>query len=128
MGNFDLQNLVTPVKPDVLDRLLREADMDPQKTEFLVGGGFQNGFDLCYRGPQARQSKSHNLPFTVENSLVLCKKLMKEVQLRRVAGPFDEIPYDNFIQSLIGLVPKTKEHRPGGFSISLVTFQMAANQ
>ena len=31
---------------------------------------------------------------------------MKEVQLGRYAGPFDEIPYDNYMQSPIGLVPK----------------------
>ena len=31
---------------------------------------------------------------------------MKEVKLKRYAGPFKEIPFDNFIQSPIGLVPK----------------------
>ena len=31
---------------------------------------------------------------------------MKEVHLKRVAGPFKEIPFTNFIQSPIGLVPK----------------------
>ena len=31
---------------------------------------------------------------------------MKEVSLNRYAGPFDEVPYHNFIQSPIGLVPK----------------------
>ena len=31
---------------------------------------------------------------------------MKEVKLGRVAGPFKEVPYKNFIQSPIGLVPK----------------------
>ena len=31
---------------------------------------------------------------------------MKEVQAQRVAGPFNEIPYKNYIQSPIGLVPK----------------------
>ena len=33
---------------------------------------------------------------------------MKEVQAGRYAGPFNTIPYDNFIQSPIGLVPKDK--------------------
>ena len=32
---------------------------------------------------------------------------MKEVQSGRYAGPYDEIPYENFIQSPIGLVPKS---------------------
>ena len=31
---------------------------------------------------------------------------MKEVKANRVVGPFKEIPYKNFIQSPIGLVPK----------------------
>ena len=31
---------------------------------------------------------------------------MKEVRLKRVAGPYNTIPFDNFIQSPIGLVPK----------------------
>ena len=34
------------------------------------------------------------------------EKLMKEVKLGRVAGPFREIPYYNYMQSPIGLVPK----------------------
>ena len=33
-------------------------------------------------------------------------KIMKEVEEGRIAGPFDDIPYDNYIQSPIGLVPK----------------------
>ena len=87
--------------------MLRQADYDPQEIEFIVGG-FRYGFDLCYRGPQFRQSKSQNLPFNVGNPTILWQKLMKEVWLLRVAGPFDQIPYDNFIQSPIGLVPKDK--------------------
>ena len=31
---------------------------------------------------------------------------MKEVNLKRFAGPFDEIPFKHFVQSPIGLVPK----------------------
>ena len=31
---------------------------------------------------------------------------MKEVKLGRVAGPFDSIPFKNYVQSPIGLVPK----------------------
>ena len=42
----------------------------------------------------------------VGNKVELWNKLMKEVKLKRVAGPFDHIPFDNFIQSPIGLVPK----------------------
>ena len=31
---------------------------------------------------------------------------MKEVKLKRYAGPYEEIPYEFFVQSPIGLVPK----------------------
>ena len=37
---------------------------------------------------------------------ILWNKVMKEVKLNRYVGPFKDIPYDNFIQSPIGLVPK----------------------
>ena len=33
-------------------------------------------------------------------------EVMKEVKLKRYAGPFETIPYDHYIQSPIGLVPK----------------------
>ena len=36
----------------------------------------------------------------------ICKKIMKEVQMGRYAGPFEKIPYENYIQSPIGLVLK----------------------
>ena len=50
-----------------------------------------------------------NIPFFVGNCEVMWNKLMKEVKLQRVAGPFDHIPFEHFIQSPIGLVPKDGE-------------------
>ena len=38
--------------------------------------------------------------------MILWNKVMKEVEAKRFAGPFEKIPFDNFIQSPIGLVPK----------------------
>ena len=38
----------------------------------------------------------------------LWNKVMKEVKLGRYAGPFTKVPYDNYIQSPIGVVPKHK--------------------
>ena len=40
------------------------------------------------------------------NKEILWEKLLKEVRLGRVASPFDEVPFENFIQSPIGLVSK----------------------
>ena len=37
---------------------------------------------------------------------MLWNKIMKEVKCKRYTGPFSSIPYDYFIQSPVGLVPK----------------------
>ena len=103
--NFDLYNLVTPVNVDVLEQLLRESSYDETETEFLING-FRNGFSIGYRGPLNRQSRSRNIPFTVGNKEILWLKLLKEVGLKRVAGPFNSIPFRFYMQSPIGLVPK----------------------
>ena len=103
--NLDLDHICTPVKWQVFENFLKEANYDAKETTFLVQG-FKEGFDLGYQGPTNRQSRAHNLPFHIGNRVQLWNKLMKEVKLKRVTGPFDEIPFDNYIQSPIGLVPK----------------------
>ena len=84
---------------------MRRANYDEDETLFLEDG-FSNGFDIGYEGPQIRQSESENIPLRVGNQTELWNKLMKEVKLKRVAGPYDHIPFENYIQSPIGLVPK----------------------
>ena len=103
--SFDLTNIVTPVNPGKLANMLRESHYDEQETQFLESG-FTHGFDIGYRGPVNRQSLSDNIPLRIGSKEELWNKLMKEVKLKRVAGPFVKIPFDNFIQSPIGLVPK----------------------
>ena len=85
--------------------MLKQTGYPEDETKFLVDG-FTIGFDIGYKGPQNRQSRSRNIPFTVGDKYELWSKIMKEVKLKRFAGPFKTIPYDNFIQSPIGLVPK----------------------
>ena len=105
--NFDLSSIITPVNADWLEYLLQTTNYDSAETKFLVDG-FKQGFDIGYQGPQIRQSRSENIPFTpgVGNHTEMWNKIMKEVEAGRVAGPFNEIPFKNFIQSPIGLVPK----------------------
>ena len=105
VSNYDLNAIVTPVKVDALERLLREANNDTQETDFLVDG-FRNRFDIQYQGPIIRKSTSRNIPFTVGDKFVLWDKIMKEVKEGRYAGPYDEILFENYMQSPIGLVPK----------------------
>ena len=88
-----------------LERLLEITQYDKTESKFLIDG-FSNGFDLGYRGPEDVKQRSRNLKFTIGDKLELWNKVMKEVKERRYAGPFKEIPYDNYIQSPIGLVPK----------------------
>ena len=99
-------NIVTPVNTDLLEKLLIQSKYDREETKYLVDG-FRNGFDIKYEGPQDRRDYSENIPFkSVGSSQELWEKLMKEVKLKRYAGPFNKVPFSNFIQSPIGLVPK----------------------
>ena len=68
--------------------------------------GFTRGFDLHYEGPQNVCSYSKNLLFRIGDECELWKKLLDEVKLGRVARPFMTVPFETFIQSPIGLVPK----------------------
>ena len=67
---------------------------------------FKNGFDLGYRGDENVRLTAPNLKFVIGDEVELWNKVMTEVELKRYAGLFEKIPFDNFIQSPIGLVPK----------------------
>ena len=83
-----------------------ESNYDKIETEFLLDG-FSNGFSIGYEGPEDVKITSPNLKFReVGDSVTLWNKVMKEVKAERYAGPLEHIPFDNFIQSAIGLVPK----------------------
>ena len=103
--NFDLENLVTPVDAEVLEDLLTKTHDNKDKTAFLVNA-FKNFFLLGYNGPDIIQQTSANLPLEINSELELWNKVMKEVKLKCFPGPFKEIPFENYIQSPIGLVPK----------------------
>ena len=105
--NLDLTSIITPVKVKVLEDLLLESQYDKNEIDFLIDG-FTNGFDISYEGPVHRRDTASNLPFQVGvgDKYDLWNKIMKEVEERRYAGPYDQIPFDSCIQSPIGLVPK----------------------
>ena len=81
------------------------SNYNNEKRLELVNG-FLHGFDVGYRGPENRRDSAENIPISVGSHVEMWNKLMKEVKLGRVAGPFNEIPFKNYIQSPIGLVPK----------------------
>ena len=104
--NFDLEKVVTPVKADVLESLLRVSGYDIEKSRFLVDR-FRNGFSLGYKGKRKNIKRlAPNLKVRVGKEVILWNKVMKEVKAGRYTGLFVDPPFEDFIQSLIGLVPK----------------------
>ena len=105
--NLDIETIVTPIKVTKFNQLLLDAKFPEEDWKFLIQG-FTEGFDIGYNGPKNRRSIADNIPFStgVGDDIEMWNKIMKEVRLGRYAGPFMEIPYDYFIQSPIGLVPK----------------------
>ena len=98
-------NPITLLNVSKYVRALQEADYNPEEIRFLKDG-FTNGFDIGYRGPKIHQSRSKNITFTIGDKMDMWGKIMKEVKAKRFAGPYEAIPYENFIQSPTGLVPK----------------------
>ena len=94
-----------PLNVTEYERLLKLARYDEMKTKFLVEG-FSRGFDIGYQGPQQRTYISRNIPLTVGSKQIMWDKIIKEVAESRYAGPFERPPFDRFVQSPIGLVPK----------------------
>ena len=85
--------------------MLAASQYPVKKTQFLVDG-FSNGFSLNYHGKRDIIQTAPNLKFRVGNPTILWNKLMEEVKVGRVAGPYIQPPFKNYIQSPIGLVPK----------------------
>lgn len=96
---------MTPVRVAKLKELLEETGYDRDKTDFLVQG-FSKGFKLGYDGPKNRQTLARNHRLRAGNPTVLWNKVMNEVKVKRLAGPYESPPYDNFIQSPITLIRK----------------------
>ena len=87
---------------------MEESEYDTEKTNYLVDG-FTKGFSLQYQGPLSGcKRRAPNLKLRVGSKLELWNKVMNEVELGRYAGPFEEPPFEQYVQSPIGLVPKDK--------------------
>ena len=50
-SNKNLKDIVTPVKVQECEKLLRESGYDVAKTQYLMNG-FKKGFTLGYQGPK----------------------------------------------------------------------------
>ena len=102
--NYDLDNIFTPVNAKVFGNLLRNSGYLKEKVHFIESG-FSSGFLLHYQGPEVTHT-APNLKLRIGSKLELWNKVMKEVGEKRFAGPYEKVPFDNYIQSPIGLVPK----------------------
>ena len=100
-----MDEIVTPINVDRLKYYMKLTHFDEVKSRALLKG-FTEGFDIGYREPSDRRDFAANIPITVGSEEELWQKIMKEVKARRFSGPFRAPPYDSFIQSSIGLVPK----------------------
>ena len=106
--DLNLNDIVTPVNAALLKSYLTEANYPQSEIDFLYSG-FMAGFTIGYQGPIDRANLSKNIPFKagIGDEIELWNKIMIEVEANRVACPFtDGVPYINFMQSPIGLVPK----------------------
>ena len=103
--NGDIEKIVMPINIQRLKEMLETSNYNKEETAYLVKG-FTDGFDICYRGPTDRQDRSANSPFRIGKKFELWEKLMREVKLGRYAGPFEQIPFKEYMQSPIRLVLK----------------------
>lgn len=75
-----------------------------EAREFLYKG-FTEGFRIPHSGDRPTGIPS-NLPSALQHFQVVEEKLNKEIKANRIAGPFRQIPCENYVCSPIGIVPK----------------------
>ena len=80
--NYDVTNIITPVKVDVYENMLRTCGYDKIKSKYLVQG-FKKGFSLKFEGNNQVRRTAPNLPFSVGDKFQLWEKVMKEVKDKR---------------------------------------------
>ena len=95
---------MTPIRAEILDQYLQ--GYSPTKREFLVDG-FINGFQIQFEGiMQFRDCR--NLLSARKLPHILKEKKNFELKAKRVVGQFYEPPFQDFIVSPLGLVPKKR--------------------
>ena len=106
-----LGNSPIKIKP-----LIKELQSYPlRKVADELTYGFINGFHLHYSGPREHR-ESPNLKSAYEHKDELISKVKKEIELGRIAGPFNVLPLPNLQVSPVGIVPKSD-----GISWRLIT-------
>ena len=93
----------SPINCNTLEILIKDYPLEDVKLELV--NGFKNGFRLQYNGPRI-SVMSRNLLSAEYNKYDTLNKLLKEVKLGRMLGPFTKKPISNLRVSPIGLTPK----------------------
>ena len=103
IDQYDVWSLgYSPIKNDILENMLHNY---PSKRDAkLILYGFKYGNELNYRGLRLPQEYG-NLLSVKQNPFAAINKLKNEIDLGRMAGPFDHRPISNLRCSPIGLVP-----------------------
>ena len=73
--------------------------------------GFQNGFRIPFSGPYPPHT-TKNLQSAFQHPEAISEKLSKEISKGRIAGPYNSPPFEQFVVSPLGVVPKKT---PGQF-------------
>ncbi len=102
-GNFNLTEICTPVCAEVLAQYLEGYSADDK--EFVLRG-FREGFHLNSSIDKKVTIETNNMPSAEAHPEIVWEKITKEVNDGRVAGPFDRTPFEHYICSPLGLVPK----------------------
>jgi len=101
----------SPINIHALDSYLA---LYPDKASAAVlKEGFVFGFKLGYQGDRKFRESPNLKSINTDPDMALAK-VMKEVGLSRIAGPFSQVPISDLIISPIGLVPKSE---PGKFRL-----------
>ena len=93
--------------PTALRDLLYICNYDVVETEYLLDS-FSKGFSVfCEK--TSFQMDCKNLKSALEKPDVVSDKLCRELQAKRIAGPFLDRPCTNFNVSPLGLCPKKEK-------------------
>ena len=95
----------TPVKRETLARMLQNY---PNKQ--YIKNGFHQGFHLGFEGPEC-STYGKNKSTVINNYDIALEKITHELNLNRIAGPFEYPPFDNFKISPLALRPKSEPNK-----------------
>ena len=93
----------SPIKVDILLNLIKHYPIELNRQ--ILSEGFLFGFKVGYEGPRL-PTFCRNLVSAHQNNDELEQKLLKELKLGRIAGPFSYRPFTNLRLSPVGLIPK----------------------